>query len=116
EQWMGGEGGGAEARHLAPGGGGRADERLGVGGRRHRHVAALAVGKEDQAGVGGRLAGGGERLPAWRGEALEAGELRLHRDAVGTHARDQLTAVGGDGTSGENRRRGVAFGLDRDPR
>jgi len=51
-----------------------------------------------------------------RAEPFETGELRLHRDAVGSHARDQLTAVGGDGTSGENRRRGVAFGLDRDPR
>jgi len=29
---------------------------------------------------------------------------------------DQLTAVGGDGTTGENRRIAVALGLDRDPR
>jgi hypothetical protein len=36
---------------------------------------------------------------------------------VGAGERDQLTAMGGDGAPGENRRRGaIATGLDRDPR
>jgi hypothetical protein len=30
--------------------------------------------------------------------------------------RDQLTTVGGNGAPGENRRRGLTTGLDRDPR
>jgi hypothetical protein len=36
---------------------------------------------------------------------------------VRSRERDQLTAVGGDGAPGENRRRGaIVTGLDRDPR
>jgi hypothetical protein len=35
---------------------------------------------------------------------------------VRSHQLDQLAAVGGDGATGEDGGRGVAFGLDRDPR
>jgi hypothetical protein len=36
---------------------------------------------------------------------------------VGPHARDQLTAVSGDGATGEDRgRQAIVTGLDRDPR
>ena len=95
----------------APGRRRLADQRLGVGGGGDRHVAALAVGDHQQAGLGRGLADLGQRRPAGRAEALEAGELRLDRDAGRAGALDQRPAVGGDGTGRQLGRRA----LDRGP-
>ena len=75
---------GAEARDLAPGSRRRAEEGVGVGGGADGDVAALAVGDDEQA----RIVSGARRprssaRPARRAERLEAGELRLDRDAGG---------------------------------
>jgi hypothetical protein len=61
-----------------------------------RDVTALAVGDQQQAG----LAGGGdhllERSPARGAETLEAGELRLDRDAGRARGVDERPALLGD--------------------
>jgi hypothetical protein len=96
EQRVGGEGVGVEAAHGAPGGGRLADQRLGVGGGGDRDVAALAVGDDQQTG----FAGGGADLfqgaPTGGAKPLEAGQLRLDRDAGGAGPVDQRAAVIGD--------------------
>ena len=75
------------------------------------HVAALAVGEHEQAGRARVRAGRLEREPAGGAEALEAGELRLDRDAGRAGGVDQRAAVdehGGGGLRGGGRRaRGV---------
>jgi hypothetical protein len=96
EQWVGGESVGVEAADRTPGGRRLADQGLGVGGGSDRNIAALAVGDDQQPG----FAGGGADLfqgtPAGGSEALEAGQLRLDRDAGGAGAVDQGAAVIGD--------------------
>ena len=72
----------AERRRRAAG------QRLRVGGRRHRDVAALAVGEHEQAG-GARVRDRLERQRAGEAEALEARELRLGRHAGGPGGVDQ---------------------------
>ena len=94
EQRVGGEGVGAEPGDRAPGRRRLADQRLRVGGGGDRDVAALAVGDRQQAGLAGGRADLGQRRPAGRAEALEAGELRLDRDAGRAGALDQGAAVG----------------------
>ena len=72
------------------------EQRLGVDGGGMRHVPALAVGDHQQAGVSRRPDDPLERHPALRAEALEAGELRLDRDAGGRRRLDQLEAAVAD--------------------
>ena len=76
-----------------------ADQRLAVGRGGDRHVAALAVGDDQQARLPGGRADLFQRRPAGGAEPLEAGELRLDRDAGRAGALDQRAAVGGDGTA-----------------
>ena len=80
----------------APGGRRLADQRLRVGGGGDRDVAALAVGDHQQPGLAGGVAGLFQRRPAGGAEALEAGELRLYRDAGRAGPLDQRAAVVGD--------------------
>ena len=98
-------GDGAERGRRAP------HEALGVGQRRDGDVAALAVGQHEQAGLARVRAGGLEGEPAGGAEPLEAGELRLGRDAGGTGGVDQRAAVhehgGGRLGGGGCRARGV---------
>jgi hypothetical protein len=101
EQRVGGDRVGAEAGDGAPGGGRLAEQRLAVGLGGDRDVAALAVGDDQQPGLAGRGADAFERRPARRAEPLEAGELRLDRDAGRPGPLDQRPAVGGDGTRGD---------------
>jgi hypothetical protein len=96
EQGVGGEGVGAKSRHGPPRGRRLADQRLRVGGGGDRDVAALSVGDDQQAGFPGRGTNLFEGEPAGGAEALEAGELRLDRDAGGAGAVDQVAAVLGD--------------------
>lgn len=96
EQRVGGEGVGSEAGNRSPGRRGLADQRLRVGAGGDRDVAALAVGDDQQAGFAGGIAGRFQSGPAGSAEALEAGELRLDRDAGGTRPVDQVAAVLGD--------------------
>ena len=63
-------------------GGRLAQERLRVRRRADVDVAALGVGDHEQPGVVRALDHLSERGPAGRAEALEARDLRLHRDAV----------------------------------
>ena len=110
EQGVGGEGVGAEAGDGPPGGRRLADQRLRVGGGGDRDVAALAVGDDQQAGFPGRCADLFEGEPAGGAEALEAGELRLDRDARRAGPVDQVAAVLGDrdGRQLSGRRLGIA--------
>src|SRR4051794_14858594 len=93
EQRVGGEGVRAEAADRTPGSLGLAHERLAVGPRGDRHVTALAVGDHQQPGSSRCLADVDQRLPARCAEPLEAGELRLHRDASGARRVDQRSAL-----------------------
>jgi hypothetical protein len=97
EQRVGGEGVGTESGDRAPGGRRLTDQRLGVGGRSYGDVAALAVGDDQQARLLGGRADLGQGRPAGRAEALEAGQLRLDRDAGRAGALDQATTVLDDG-------------------
>jgi hypothetical protein len=101
EQRVGGEGVGAEAGNGAPGRRRLADQRLRVGGGGDGDVAALAVGDDQQAGFTSRLADLSQGGPAGRPEPLEAGELRLDRDAGRARPLDQAAAVGRDGCRGQ---------------
>ena len=101
EQRVGGEGVGAEPRDRAPGGRRLADQGLGVGRGGDRHVAALAVGDHQQARLPGGGADLGEGCPAGGAEALEAGQLRLDRDAGGAGAVDQIATVSDDRGGGQ---------------
>ena len=96
EQRVGGEGVGAEAGDRAPGCRRLTDQGLRVGGGGDRDVAALAVGDNQQAGLASGGADRGEGRPAGGAEALEAGELRLDRDAGRAGALDQAATVGDD--------------------
>jgi hypothetical protein len=96
EQGVGGESVGTEALHGPPGGRRFADQSLGVGGGGDRDVAALAVGDDQQAGVAGRCADLFQGAPTGRAETLEAGELRLDRDASWAGPVDQGAAMVGD--------------------
>jgi hypothetical protein len=87
------------------------DQRLGVGLRGDRDVAALAVGDAEQTGLGGGGADRFQRRPAGSAEALEGRQLRLDRDAGGAGALDQRPAVGGNGGGGELGRVGASIGL-----
>ena len=72
----------------------RADERLRVGRGGDRHVAALAVGDHEQAGVARRVARRrSSAAQPGRAEALEARELRLDRDAGRAGRLDRRDAV-----------------------
>ncbi len=97
EQRVDGEGVNPETGDRPPGGGGLADQRLRIGGRGDRDVAALAVGDDEEAGRPRRITDLGQRRPARRSEALEAGELGLCRDAGGARSLDQRPAAGRDG-------------------
>ena len=127
EQWVGGEGVGAEAGDRAPWGRRLADQRLGVGSGGDRHVAALAIGDDEQPGFLCRRADLAQRRPAGRPEPLEAGELGLDRDAGRPCSLDQRAtvrrhglgrALGGRGSAerpsrpGELRRVGVETEAD----
>ncbi len=69
------------------------EHRLAIGGGADRHVAALAVGDDEQAGAARISDHLLERPPARPAEALEARQLRLHRDADRRRRRDQRAAV-----------------------
>jgi hypothetical protein len=86
----------AEAGHVARGGGRDPHQRLGVGGRRHGHVAALGVRDHEEPRGAGCLDRPRQRRPAGRAQPLEAGQLELGRDAGGAGGGEDLTAVGGD--------------------
>jgi hypothetical protein len=60
------------------------------------NVAALGVGDDQQPGLAGGADDPLERRPSGRAEPLEAGELRLRRDAGGGGERDQPLAFGDD--------------------
>ena len=90
------------------------DERLAVGGGADVDVAALAVGEHEQPGVARRSTGLRQRVPARRAEALEAGQLRLDRDAGRAGRVDDGSAVGRDGAGGALRR-GSRAGRPRVP-
>ena len=96
EQRVDGRGVGAEPGDLAPRRRRRAEQRLRVGGGADRDVAALAVGDHQQPGARAAAETCCERRPAGRAEALEAGELRLDRDAGVAGGADQRDAVLGD--------------------
>ena len=84
-----------------PNGVGRlAGQRLGVGGGGDVDVPALGVGQHEQALLLGVLDDACERAPAGGAEALEAGELRLDRDAGGTRRVDGRRAVRRDRDGG----------------
>ena len=93
EQRVGGEGVRAQARDRAERAGRLAHQRLRVGARRDRHVAALAVGQHEQPVVGRDRHDLLERVPSGRAEPLEAGELRLDRHAGGPGGDDRRAAV-----------------------
>ena len=85
-------------------------ERLSIGAGGHRHVAALAVGDEEEAGFLRRVYDGLQCGPAGRAEALEAGDLRLDGDAGRAGGVDHGEAVALDGGG---RALGGAGGLGR---
>ena len=84
----------------AEGGRRLAGQRLGVGGGRDVDVAALGVGEDEQALRVRVLDDALERAPAVGAEALEAGELRLDRDAGGAGRVDGRRAVRRDRDGG----------------
>ncbi len=100
EQRVEGRGVGTESLDRPPGSLGAAEQGVGVGGGADRHVAALAVGDDEQARLPGRPDNRFERRPARCAERLEAGELRLDGDAGGSGRCDQLAAAGLDGGGG----------------
>jgi hypothetical protein len=73
---------------------------LGIGGGGDVDVAALGVGQHEQPPLVGVLDDARERVPAVGAEALEAGELRLGRDAGGTRRVDGRRAVRRDRDGG----------------
>jgi len=96
----GGVGVDAEARDGAEGRGGLAGQGLAVGGGGDVDVAALGVGQDEQT-LGLRLLDDEfEDAPAVGAEALEAGELRLDRDAGGAGGVDGRRAVRRDRDGG----------------
>ena len=79
----------------------RAGQRLGVGGGGDVDVAALGVGEHEQALRRGRARRRARSAaPAVGAEALEAGELRLDRDAGGAGRVDGRRAVRRDRDGG----------------
>ena len=114
EQRVGGEGVGAEPVDRAERPVGLADERLRVGARRLRHVAALAVGDDEQLVLVRAVDDLHERVPARRAEALEARELRLDGDARRRRGGDREPAVVRDGLGRQRRAlRGRHLGCPR---
>jgi hypothetical protein len=105
EQRICSEGVGAETGNGAPRGGRLPDQGLCIGRSGDRHIAALAIGDREQAGLTGRGADIGQRRPARRAEPLEAGELGLDRDAGRTCLPDQVAAMGDDRGGGALGRR-----------
>ena len=105
QQRVGGQRVGAEARRRRRTA--TASRRTTPGRRRRRcrHVAALAVGEHEQAGARAHARRRLEREPAGEAEPLEAGELRLDRDAGGAGGVDQREAVGEHRGRGLERRR-----------
>jgi hypothetical protein len=97
EQRVGGERVGAESRDGAERRRRLADQALRVCLRRHRHIAALAVGQHEQAVLARGRDGVLERDPAARPEPLETGELQLDRHACGRGCLDDGTAMRRDG-------------------
>jgi hypothetical protein len=69
---------------------------LRVGGGGDRHVAPLAVGDDEKAGLLCRLTGRFQSTPSRCPESLEAGQLGLDRDTGGARPLDQDLAVRGD--------------------
>jgi hypothetical protein len=111
EKRVGGEGVGAEAVDGAVRALGSAHQCLGVGGRGHWNVAALAVGHDEQAGL---LRRGGDRLegaPAHGAEPLEAGQLRLDGNAGRPGGVDGTDAVLGDRSGREESDLALVGGL-----
>ena len=98
-----------EARHLAERARGGAHERLPVRGGGDRHVAALAVGYDEQAVLARRLAHLGERRPPRRAEPLEAGELQLDGHAGRPRGLDGGAAVARHGRRRALRRGALLF-------
>ena len=92
-QGVRGEGIGTEARHGAERTGSLAHQRLAVGLRGDRDVAALAVGDHQQAVFAGRRGRPPQRSPAGGSEALEAGQLDLDRHARRPCRLDRQPAV-----------------------
>src|SRR5581483_7393704 len=90
-----GRGVGRQRLDAPPGALGAREERLRVGGGADGDVAALSVRDHQKPGPPRRLDDGGERGPARRPQALEAGELRLDGDARWAGELDQPPAVGG---------------------
>jgi len=110
---------GPESGHRTPRGRRLADEGLRICAGGHRHVAALAVGEHEQPVLARRRDGRLESAPPVRPEALEAGELRLDRDACRPGRLDRRAAVAGHclprapaSLAGVGARR--RLGLDRD--
>src|SRR5215208_2368788 len=93
EQRVRGEGVGSEPADGAPRRLRLADHCLPVGLCGHRDIAALAVGDDEQSSLLRGDADLLQRPPAGRAEALEAGELWLHRHAGGTRQLEQPAAV-----------------------
>ena len=94
------EGVGADAGDGAEGRRSSAGQRLAVGGRGDVDVAALGVGEDEQALCVRLLDDELQHAPAVGAEALEAGELRLDRDAGGPGGVDGRRAVRRDRDGG----------------
>jgi hypothetical protein len=62
-----------------------------------RHVAALRVRDHEEPGALGRRDDVGKNRPSSRAQALEAGDLRLYRDAGRPRRIDQFPASLADG-------------------
>lgn len=104
EQWVGGEGIGPQTGDSAPRRLDRTDHRFTVSLRRNRYIAALSVGDHQQTGFTGMSADLMQSRPAGRAETLEAGQLRLDRNAGRTGPLDQPLAVANDGLGCPSRR------------
>jgi len=106
EQRVRGERIDAQAGDGAPRGRRLADQRLPVGGRGDRYVAALPIGDRQQPGLTRRRADLGQGDPTGRPKPLEAGQLGLDGNAGRAGLPDERTAVRRDGAGRTLGRRG----------